>query len=109
MNLKPKKIIQFPGWRADNQSIQAAIDLNYQGILAKNLLYPQIVKTKFNSSYQLKLDQFNPAAIIKADRPINLIIHPSQKNEYQNLEKTLEFLKNQPVKLVKLSWTLQIF
>ncbi len=109
MGLRPKKIIQFPGWRADNQSIKAAINLHYQGILAKNLLYPQTVKTKFPSSYQLKLDSFHPSEIIKANKPINLIIHPSQKNEYKILQRTLKFLENQPVKFVRLSQALQVF
>lgn len=109
MGLNPKKIIQFPGWRADNESIKAAIDLKYQGILAKNLLYPQTIKTQFSSSYQLKLDHFNPSVIIKAGKPVNLIIHPSQKNEYLNLKKILEHLQNKSVKFVKLSQVLRVF
>lgn len=110
MGLRPEKIIQFPAWKADDNSIKAISQLNYKAVLAKNFLNPQkilqskkIEGTKILTSNQKKLDEMDLPAIFKDNEPLNLVIHPSRKREFDNLKRLLNFTKGKNVGFVEVS------
>lgn len=110
MGLRPEKIIQFPAWKADDNSIRALSQLNYKAVLAKNFLRPQkifqsreIKGIKILTSKQTKLDEIDISAIFQNNEPLNLVMHPSQKNEFNNLKILLNLSKEKKIRFVKVS------
>ncbi|MBW2982575.1 DUF2334 domain-containing protein [Candidatus Woesearchaeota archaeon] len=87
-----RKIIQLPKWSADENTIKALQELEYEAVLAANVIGLKVKPLK--TTMQIILTKVPLDKESFDEEAINLILHPNHKQAIKELDRWLKFSKD---------------